>query len=118
MDVKKSVKKNTRDNNKVLKEQYLLAQKTIRYKNEFLVKLSHEMRNALSGIEGLSELMFNGDLGPVTAKQKEYLGDILFCSKNLLQLLNVLRSSANIESCQEPIDLKKFMDAFKSPKIG
>ena len=114
MDVQKTAEKKPRDKKMTSKERCLLAEKTIHFKNDFLVHLSHDMRNSLAALQGFSGLMYSGEFGPVSPKHKEFLVDILSCSEHLLQLIDVLRCSANIESCQEPIDMNKLIDALKS----
>lgn len=58
--------------------------------SDFLATLTHELRTPLNGIIGFSELMHDGKAGPVSAKHKEYLGDILTSSRRLQQLLDGL----------------------------
>jgi signal transduction histidine kinase len=59
---------------------------------------------------GLTELMFDGIVGPVSEEHKEYLGDILASSRHLLQLVNDVLDLAKVESGKldlrtEPVDL-------------
>jgi PAS domain S-box-containing protein len=83
-----------------------------RLKSEFLANMSHELRTPLNGIIGFTELLHDGKAGPVSAEQKEFLGDILTSSQHLLQLINDVLDLAKIESGKmkfqpEPVDLAK-----------
>ena len=60
--------------------------------------MSHELRTPLNGIIGLSELIFDGVAGPISAEQQEYLADVLASSKHLLQLVNEVLDLAKVES--------------------
>lgn len=60
------------------KEKCVFAQNTIRFKNEFLVQLSHDMLNALSVIQGFSGLLGSGGLGPRCLKNSKNLYKAFF----------------------------------------
>jgi signal transduction histidine kinase len=69
-----------------------------RLKSDFLAAMSHELRTPLTSIIGFSELIQDGEAGPVTPKQKEYLEHALASARQLLQLVNDLLDLARIES--------------------
>lgn len=69
-----------------------------RMKSEFLANMSHELRTPLNGIIGFSELLFDGKVGPVNEKQREYLGDILSSGEHLLQLINDVLDLSKVEA--------------------
>jgi PAS domain S-box-containing protein len=100
-----------RKNEEIL-EQYRRLQEANRLKSEFLANMSHELRTPLNAVIGFAELMHDGRTGPVTADQKEYLGDILTSSRHLLQLINDVLDVAKIESGKMefrpvPVDLAR-----------
>jgi signal transduction histidine kinase len=83
-----------------------------RLKSEFLANMSHELRTPLNAIIGFAEHMFNGKAGPVSRDHREYLGDILASSQDLLQLINDAVDLAKVESGKlvfrpELVDLAK-----------
>jgi CheY-like chemotaxis protein len=84
---------------------------TDRPKSEYLAKLSHELRTPLHAIIGFAELMFRGKVGPVADDHKEYLGEILDSSRNLLQLVEGLSDFVRAERAKglgpEPADLQE-----------
>jgi PAS domain S-box-containing protein len=69
-----------------------------RLKSEFLANMSHELRTPLNGIIGFSEFLIDEKPGPLNAKQKEYLGDVLNSGRHLLQLINDVLDLSKVES--------------------
>jgi PAS domain S-box-containing protein len=81
-----------------------------RAKSEFLTNMSHELRTPLNSIIGFAELLKDGEVGRVSSKQKEFLGDILGSGLHLLQLINDILDLSKVESGKfefhpEPVDL-------------
>jgi signal transduction histidine kinase len=74
------------------------AESAARAKNEFLAKMSHELRTPLNAVIGMSRLLMTQRFGPLTAKQADYLGDILHAGEHLLALVNDILDLAKIES--------------------
>ena len=79
--------------------------------SEFMATLSHDLRTPLNAIIGFASLLHKEKVGPVSAQQKEFLGDILTSSKYLLHLINNILDLAKVESgkiefCPKPIELK------------
>ena len=54
-------------------------------KSNFLASMSHELRTPLNAIIGFAEVMQDKYFGPLTAKQEEYVGDILQSGHHLLR---------------------------------
>lgn len=78
-------------------------------KNSFLANMSHELRTPLNGIIGFAEFLSDGKPGPLNAKQKEYLEDILSSGKHLLQLINDVLDLAKVESGKMEVFYEPFM---------
>lgn len=55
-------------------------------KGQFLASLNHEIRTPLSGILGMTDLLFET---PLSDDQREYVGATRSCAENLLEILNV-----------------------------
>jgi signal transduction histidine kinase len=60
--------------------------------------MSHELRTPLNGIIGFGEFLVDGKPGPVNAKQKDCLEEILNSSKHLLQLINDILDLAKVRA--------------------
>ena len=73
-------------------------QEANRLKSEFLANMSHELRTPLNGIIGFSEFLIDGKTGALTAKQSEYITDILNSGQHLLQLINNVLDLAKVEA--------------------
>jgi signal transduction histidine kinase len=89
-----------------------MAEVANRAKSAFLANMSHEFRTPLNAIIGFSESLLAGYFGPLSAKQNEYVGDILKSGEHLLQLINDVLDLAKVEAGRmeahiEVIDLRQ-----------
>ena len=81
-----------------------------RMKDDFVGTVSHELRTPLTAIKGFIELVADGDAGPVTDTQREFLGIAARNTDSLGVLINDLIDMNLIESHRfeirpEPLDL-------------
>ena len=98
-----------------LQEQYHLLQKADRLKSEFLANMSHELRTPLNSIIGFCEMLYEELVGPLSAKQKSCLEEVLNSSRHLLRLINDVLDLAKVESGKmvfepEPVELKQLIE--------
>ena len=87
-------------------------QEANRAKNAFLANMSHELRTPLNAIIGFGELLEAGEVGPVAAQQKEFLGDIVSSGRHLLTLISDILDVSKVEAGKmqfqpEELDLAK-----------
>ncbi len=75
-------------------------------KNKFLGIAAHDLRNPLTSIRGLSEILLMEAFGPLSDEQKEYLGTINTASDDMLSLVNDLLDVSVIESGKLDLQLK------------
>lgn len=70
-----------------------------RAKSSFLANMSHELRTPLNAIIGFSEMIKNQTFGPVNnPKYEEYMGDIHFSARHLLDIINDVLDMSKIEA--------------------
>ncbi len=86
-------------------------------KSNFLANMSHELRTPLNAIIGFSELMKNQTFGPIqNPKYEEYMGDIYFSARHLLDIINDVLDMAKIEAgrfdlSEEDVDIAGVLDS-------
>ncbi len=84
------------------------VEKANRLKSEFLASMSHELRTPLHTIIGFSELLSEELEGPLTPKQKRFVGHILQDSRHLLELINEILDLSKIESGRLELQASSF----------
>src|SRR5262249_56234160 len=65
-------------------------------------------RTRVNGIIGFSEVLLEQMVGPLNAKQAEYLGDIVTSGRHLLLLINDTLDLSKIEAGKMELDLTTF----------
>lgn len=89
-------------------------------KSAFLANMSHELRTPLNAIIGFTEMMRNETFGPIgNEKYTEYLSDIHFSSRHLLDIINDVLDMSKIEAgkvdlIESEVDLN---DTFKTVQM-
>jgi len=69
-----------------------------RAKSEFLALMSHELRTPMNAIVGFSQLLEGAHYGQLTDKQKEFVSQISFSGRYLLELINDILDLSKIEA--------------------
>jgi CheY-like chemotaxis protein len=73
--------------------------------SQFLASLNHEIRTPLSGILGMTDLLFETTL---TEDQREYVGATRLCAENLLEILNVTLEYSALSANQVRLEETEF----------
>ncbi|MGA2117582.1 MAG: response regulator [Bryobacteraceae bacterium] len=96
----KQLEEQLRSQNLTLEERSRRIEDASRLKSEFLANMSHELRSPLNGIIGFSELLFDGKLGALPARPREFVGRIHASASHLLQLINGVLDLSKVEAGQ------------------
>ena len=81
------------------------AEQATQSKSMFLAGMSHEIRNQMSSIIGITEVLEETDL---SAEQKEYLRVVSVSSNNLLNIINNILDFSKIEARQVILEPVRF----------
>jgi signal transduction histidine kinase len=84
--------------NAALAERNREVEQATEAKNRFVAKMSHELRTPLNAVIGFSELMHAGRTGPLSKRQREFLGIIRASADHLLTLITEVLDLSKIES--------------------
>lgn len=81
-------------------------------KTEFVSLASHQLQTPLASINWYAELLGGGDAGKTTARQREYLDEIIRSSTRMAELVGALLNVSRIDMGRfaispEPVDLKE-----------
>lgn len=79
-------------------------------KAEFVSTVSHELRTPLTAIKGFTDMIIEGDAGPITADVREYMEIVQSSADRLVAITNDILETSRIEAGQvtlnaEPLDL-------------
>ncbi|MEO3434117.1 ATP-binding protein [Inquilinus sp. CAU 1745] len=74
------------------------AEEANRSKSEFLANMSHELRTPLNAIIGFTEALHAEMFGPMDARQRDYLADVLGSGHYLLAIINDILDLSKIEA--------------------
>jgi signal transduction histidine kinase len=74
-------------------------------KNDFVHHVSYELRTPLTNIIGFTHLLHDDTTGPLSEKQREYLGYISSSSGALLAIINDILDLASIDAGAMKLDL-------------
>ena len=79
-------------------ERTALLEEANRAKSDFLANMSHELRTPLNSIIGFSEMLKDGVLGKLDAKQRGFVADIFDAGSHLLSLINDILDLSKVEA--------------------
>ena len=74
------------------------AERSNRFKDQFLSTMSHELRTPLNAVVGFSDLLTEEHYGPLNERQKRYVNHIQTGGKHLLRLINDILDLSKIEA--------------------
>ncbi len=74
------------------------AERSNKFKDQFLSTMSHELRTPLNAVLGFSDLLGEGRYGALNEKQQRYLSHITNGGKHLLRLINDILDLSRIEA--------------------
>lgn len=101
---------------RALRERNEALETADRIKSEFVNHVSYQLRTPLNSIIGFTDMMDHQLIGELNPKQKEYTGNILEASGELLNLINDILDLATIDAGGmvlevEEVDLRDVLEA-------
>ncbi|MFW5759141.1 MAG: ATP-binding protein, partial [Bacteroidota bacterium] len=78
-----------------LQKEVEIAHNTLKFKQNFLASMSHEMRTPLTAIVGITELLKNT---PLEKKQYEYINTLMQSADNLKSVIDQVLDYSNLEA--------------------
>jgi len=90
---------------KQLLEARQLAEKSSRFKSQFLARMSHEIRTPMNGVLGMTDLLINTD---VSSDQKAYLQTLKNSGEMLLTIINDILDISKIEAGKLELHIRPF----------
>jgi PAS domain S-box-containing protein len=111
---RKQLEEQLRAQNLILEERSRRVEEASRMKSEFVANMSHELRSPLNGIIGFSELLYDGKLGVLEPRSREYVGRIHTSASHLLQLINGVLDLSKVEAgrlefCPERLSVSRIV---------
>jgi signal transduction histidine kinase len=101
---------------RALRERNEALEEADRIKIDFVHHVSYELRSPLTNIIGFSHFLGDPATGPLTDKQREYLGYIQVSTNALLAIINNILDLASIDAGAMrlnlgPVDIRRTMEA-------
>ena len=90
LDKEKEANKATESANKELRSLDLA-------KDEFVSIASHQLRTPLTALKGYTSMLLDGDAGPISDKQREYLGEIKNANNRMIALITALLNVSRVD---------------------
>jgi PAS domain S-box-containing protein len=75
-------------------------------KTEFVSTVSHELRTPLTSIKGFTDLILEGDAGPITPEVREFLEIVQSSADQLVAITNDILETSRIEAGQVTINAR------------
>jgi signal transduction histidine kinase len=83
---------------RALRERAEALEAADRLKTAFISHVSYELRTPLTNIIGFSELLASPAIGPLTERQRDYLGDIRLSGRTLLAIIDDILDLATVDA--------------------
>jgi PAS domain S-box-containing protein len=84
------------------------AQRANEQKTRFLATMSHELRTPMNAVIGFVDLLSEESSGPLSDRQKRFVGHIRTAGKHLLRIVENILDYSRLEAGRLQLDLQEF----------
>ena len=114
-DLEESVETKVTERTAALKSANSELTRNFRSQSEFLVRVSHDLRQPLNAIVGFTDLLLMPDGEPLSSRQRRYLGHVMTASQQLVRMTNDLLDLSRLEAGRleihpEPCDVALLLE--------
>jgi PAS domain S-box-containing protein len=91
------------------------VRKASRLTSELLAHMSHELRTPLNAIIGFGEILYDGQVEPLSPLYREFLGEILCRARHLRRVIDdLLEVEPDLDATLDPVRIKKVRSNYLS----
>lgn len=113
-EINATLQQRIEDATKELRQSNTQLQRLDAAKDEFVSMASHQLRTPLTSVKGYISMVLEGDVGRISAAQRQLLGEAFASSERMVHLINDFLNVSRLQTGkfmieQRPIDLAKLV---------
>jgi len=113
-EINETLQQRIQDATKELRQSNMQLQRLDTAKDEFVSMASHQLRTPLTSVKGYISMVLEGDVGRITATQRQLLSEAFTSSERMVHLINDFLNVSRLQTGKfmlesKPIDLSKLI---------